>query len=82
MYFGKKCDPLCRTSLNKKNIDWVDSWVYLGVSLMSGKFFGCAVTDRIRKFYKCANAIFRVEGHSDELTMLRLIESHCIPLLY
>lgn len=81
MYFGKKCSLLHKVSLDGKFIDWVDSWVYLGVSLVSGKRFGCSVSNRIRKFYKCANAIFRVEGRSDDLTMLRLIESHCVPLL-
>ena len=37
--------------------------------------------DRIKKFYRCANAIFRIEGRSDDLVMLRLVECHCIPIL-
>ena len=48
---------------------------------MSGKHFGCSISARLKKFYKCANAIFRIEGKSDEMTMLRLIESHCTPIL-
>ena len=56
-------------------------WTYLGVSLKSGKSFGCSVTERIKKFYRCANAIFRIDGHSDELVMLKLVEAHCVPLL-
>ena len=48
---------------------------------MSGKQFGCSVTERIRKFYRCANAIFRIEGRSDDLTMLQLVVSHCVPIL-
>ena len=47
--------------------------MYLGVCLVSGNRFKCSVTDRISKFYKCGNAIFCVEGRSDDLTMLRLI---------
>ena len=39
------------------------------------------VNERIRKFYRCANAIFRLEGRSDDETMLRLVEMHCVPLL-
>ena len=55
--------------------------MYLGVCLMSSKKFKCSVTDRIQKFYKCANAIFRIEGRSDNLTILSLVESHCLPIL-
>ena len=54
---------------------------YLGVVVVSGRRFGCSVTERIKKFYRSANAIFRVEGRSDDLTMLRLVESHCVPIL-
>ena len=59
----------------------MSSCVYLGVCLVSSNRFKCSVTDRISKFYKCANAIFRVEGRSDDLTMLRLVETHCVPIL-
>ena len=48
---------------------------------MSSHRFKCSVSDRIKKFYKCANAIFRVEGRSNDLTMLRLVETHCTPIL-
>ena len=40
-----------------------------------------SVSERIKKFYRCANSIFRIDGYSDELVMLQLAESHCIPLL-
>ena len=39
------------------------------------------MTDRIPKFYKCSNAIFRIDGWSSDMVMLRLVHSHCIPLL-
>ena len=48
--------------------------------VVSGCSFKCSVTEWIQKFYKCANAIFRIEGRSDDLTMLRLVESHCVPI--
>ena len=35
----------------------------------------------LKKFYKCANAIFRIDGQSDDLTMLSLVETHCVPIL-
>ena len=67
--------------LNGKIIQWVDEWTYLGVLLKSDSNFKCSIRERIEKFYRCANAIFRIDGHSDELVMLQLAESHCIPLL-
>ena len=81
MYFGKKCSNLFVPTLNGRLLEWVDSWSYLGVKLVSGKRFGCTVMERIKKFYRCANAIFRIEGRSDDLTMLRLVEAHCVPIL-
>ena len=37
--------------------------------------------ERVKKFYRCANAIFRIDGRSDDLTMLHLVEAHCVPIL-
>ena len=54
---------------------------YLGVTLRSGKIFNCSITDRLKKFYRCANAIFRIDGFSNDSVMLRLVETHCVPLL-
>ena len=39
------------------------------------------MTDRIKKFYWCANAIFRIDGRLNDTVMLHLIETHCVPLL-
>ena len=43
--------------------------------------FSCSVSDRIKKFYRCANSILRIDGRSNDITMLRLLESHCVPIL-
>ena len=81
VYFGKRAKNLFETSLNGKSIEWVDQWNYLGVTLKSGIHFGCSVKERVKKFYRCANAILRIDGRSDEIIMLQLLESHCVPLL-
>ena len=67
--------------INDTPTEWVDSCVYLGVCLVSSRRFKCSISERIQKFYRCANATFCVEGHSDDLTMLRLVKTHCIPIL-
>ena len=56
-------------------------WTYLGVCVCSGPRFSCSITDKVKSFYKCANSIFRIEGFSDDMIKLNLVESHCVPLL-
>ena len=51
------------------------------MTLKSGLRFGCTVRERIKKFYRCANAILRIDGHSDDMIMLQLLETHCLSLL-
>ena len=51
------------------------------MTLRGGPRYGCSISERIKKFYKSLNAILRVEGRSDDMVMLRLIESHCVPIL-
>ena len=81
LYFGKRINISHDITLNGNSIEWVDKWIYLGVTLKSAKSFECCVKDRIKKFYRCANAIFRIDGKSNDMVMLRLVESHCVPLL-
>ena len=35
----------------------------------------------MKTFYKSLNSILRVEGRSDDMVLLRLIEAHCVPIL-
>ena len=55
--------------------------VYLGVTLKSGASFGCCMKDTLGKYYRSFNSIVRVEGRSDDMVMLRLLESHSLPIL-
>ena len=81
MIFGKKHQISFKPSLNGAVIEIVDEWKYLGVVLRSGARFGCSIVGRVKSFYKSLNAILRVEGRSDDMVLLRLIEAHCVPIL-
>ena len=81
LYFGKKTSLPYNIILNGKVIEWTDQWVYLGLTLRCNKVFDCSITNRIKKFYRCANAILRIDGRSNDMIMLQLLESHCVPLL-
>ena len=37
--------------------------------------------EKIESFYHSANAILRVDGRSDELVMLQLLETQCVSIL-
>ena len=80
MVFGKSC-TLPNLTLTGTNIEWVNSWSYLGVTLKSHKFFNCCIDNKIKSFYRATNAILRIDGRSDEMVMLQLLESQCISIL-
>ena len=81
MYYGKKRNLNFKLSLSGSPIEWVTEWKYLGVPLRSGPMFGCSVVETVKKFYRALNSILRVEGRSDDMVLLRLLEAHCIPIL-
>ena len=81
MFFGKGSEPTYKLELDNSRIDWVDKWVYLGVTLLSGPSFGCCIKETVSKFYGALNSILRIDGRSDDMVMLRLLEAHCIPIL-
>ena len=78
---GKGSTPSHRVQLDGSPLPWEQSCVYLGVTLKSGANYGCCVKDKLGKFYRALNAIIRIEGRSDDMVMLRLLEAHCLPVL-
>ena len=81
MAFGKNITDLCTLKLDGNRLVWVEEWEYLGLMLHSHKSFNCSITGRLKSFYKSLNAILRIDGHSNELVMLQLLETHCVPIL-
>ena len=79
--FGRGSMPNHKLTLNGSTIDWVERWNYLGVTVVHGPRFACCVNNTLSKFYRALNAILRVNGKSDDMIMLRLIESHCLSIL-
>ena len=80
MCFGKKryLVPLRRDG---KDIDWVASWSYLGVTLKTHTSFNCCIDEKVKSFYWSANGLLRIEGRFSETVMLQLMETHCLPIL-
>ena len=51
------------------------------MTLKRGAAYGCCMKNTLRKFYQSLNSIIRFEGRSDDMVMLRLLESHSLPIL-
>ena len=81
LVFGKKPPPSHKVSLGGAEIPWEERCKYLGVTLVSGRIFSCCAKETLSKFYRALNAIIRVEGKSDDMVMLCLLEAHCVPIL-
>ena len=83
LYFGKQIDihTLHAISLNGSTVEWVKEWPYLGVTLKCAKGFECCMKERIKKFYRSANAILRIDGKPNDTVLLNLVETHCVPIL-
>ena len=81
LWFGKGSPPKFCPVINGTQIEWVNKWKYLGVTVAHGPRFGCCIEDTLRKYYRALNSILRVDGRSDDTVMLRLIESHCVSIL-
>ena len=80
MSFGKMYN-LPQLVLDDKPIEWDHSWTYLGITLESHKEFNCNIDRKVKSFYRSANAILRIEGRSNEMVMLQLLESKCVSIL-
>ena len=81
MAFGKNTKTQFVLSLDGKPIQWVSEWKYLGVILKAGTRYGCSVKERVKSFYRSLNSILRIEGRSNDIVLLHLIEAHCVPIL-
>lgn len=81
MHFGKKLDIGFHPTLNGVPVEWVQKWKYLGVVLLSGPKIGCSVVERVKSFHRSLNSLLRIEGRSNDVIMLQLIETHCVPIL-
>ena len=81
MCFGRGMTPSYKIKLNETEIPWEQQWKYLGVTLQSGNTFQCCAKETLAKFYRSLNSILRIDGRSDDMVMLRLLEAHCLPIL-
>ena len=84
MRFGYRYDSSCSSivSLSGNVLQWVTSFKYLGIVIVSGKRFRCLFDACKKKFFGSFNAIFgRVGRLASEDVILHLTRTKCLPVL-
>ena len=67
--------------LQDKQIDWVESFKYLGVSFSSGMRLVVNTMPMKRKFYASCNSILSKTTNFNEILRLQLVESNCLSFI-
>jgi len=63
-------------------LKFITSVKYLGVCLVSGKYFRCNVQRVKMKFYRVFNAIYsKSKGANSQLVTVELMKSYCLPFI-
>jgi len=72
------------STLNGRELDWVDEIRYLGVFIVRANKFKCSIDQAKRAFFRAANSIFFAKvGRlaSEEVIVQLLTEAKCLPIL-
>ena len=78
--FNIQCAPII--TLSGDILPWLNEIRYLGVYIVSYRYFKCSLEYAKRSFYRSANAIFGKIGRlASEEVVLELIAKKCLPVL-
>ena len=67
--------------LNNESIEFVNKWKYLGCTVVSTPKFAFSNDSELSAFYCSANSILRSLKKPNELVMMKLLYSNCVPNL-
>ena len=82
MLFGQfKNIDVAPLYLNGQPIDYVTEWVYLGTTIVAGKVFSFSPKKELRSFYRSVNSILSSIRKANEMVLMRLLYSICVPIL-
>lgn len=72
----------CITTIDGRELQWVNSLRYLGVYLVNSNAFACNFDSSKRSFYRSFNAIFGKIGRvASEEVVVHLVKAKCLPML-
>ena len=81
LFFGKKNTHVCDLMLDGKPLEFVKQWKYLGVTVMAGPSLSFSAKPALGSFYRAVNSILSVLRKPDELVLMNLLYSNCVPIL-
>ena len=84
MIFGKGRENFNHVSftLLGRKLDIVDTWKYLGVTVVSDKIFLCTCKEELTSFYRSVNSVLNTQaGRPSDDIMMRILYSVCVPTL-
>ena len=59
----------------------MNEWKYLGVTVVSGKSLSFSARPALSSFYRAVNSIFSVLRKPDEVVLMNLLYTNCVPIL-
>ena len=81
LLFGKITSPIRAPVLNGDEIAFVDMWKYLGCSIVAGPRLTFSIKSELCAFYSSTNSILKSVMKPNELVLMNLLYSHCVPNL-
>ena len=81
LLFGKTTFPIRAPVLNGDEIAFVDMWKYLGCSIVAGPRLTFSIKSELCAFYSSTNSILKSVMKPNELVLMNLLYSHCVPNL-
>jgi hypothetical protein len=80
-HFGSISLSVSALKIGDAEINWVNSFKYLGFTVTAGNVFSVDCQVIKRKFYAACNSILTHSRRNNELVKLQLVKSYCLPLL-
>ena len=81
LLFGKPKQSVHALFLNGESIEYVETWKYLGCSIVAGPRLTFSVKAELGAFYCASNSILKSVTRPNELVLMNLLYSHCVPNL-
>ena len=82
LLFGKcNANTFSPPKLNNDEIECVPSWKYLGCTFVSGSTVSFSTSNELRAFYASCNSILRSIKKPNELVLMNLLYTNCVPNL-
>ena len=72
-------DSVSPLFLNEQPIEYVPEWKYLGSTIVSGRRLSFSIKPSMRNFYCSANSVLRSIRRPNDLVLMSLLYSICVP---